>query len=326
MLADSLLVHFFFWNGSGDDAGWEGWDYYFVIEWVDWIIWILLWAVFIFDHLRYLLKLTLPSRLPVKYKFSVIARVHIVLMNTPDLMFFQFHGKSKLWAFFVDWFHLYLTSVLINYFLWNDEPKANSMYIYSSSILYKSKELKQLVLIFFFDADTSIFDTYSQKLIFVIVVSRYLAQSSFYVVNDYYSNDDVACLCELYSIWLQIQQHLLYPIFIVPNHRTILFRPKANIFKYGFQLNSLHISFDLLQRYNFSNCIHYIKFLDIFTEFALLYLAVVHEITNQIFHKMSWWMMDFVAKNELRLDILWYFDYMWSSTYFWIKNGPQLVI
>jgi len=73
-------------------------------------------------------------------------------------IFFQFESESKGRTLAVLWLEIYITGELVHNLLWDHKAQTNSVLVELLGVLYEAKELKQLFLVLFFDANPRVFD------------------------------------------------------------------------------------------------------------------------------------------------------------------------
>ena len=144
----------------------------------------------------------------------------------------KLQSKLKSRSFAIFWFYFNFSIKLFNNLFRKIKSKTNPMNIHLVWVLNVSKHLKQFRFIFWFDSNSSV---YNRNLDVVLIVFLY----------NICFNSYSPFVCKLKSIWLEVQHHLLYPLFVMIDHRIV------QITQITFQLNIFSFGFDLLNKHNF---------------------------------------------------------------------------
>jgi len=147
-------------------------------------------------------------------------------------------------------------------------------------VLNEPKQFEKLVLILNWNSYPSIIYRYLQELL------------TFVLVHNFYDSLDFALLCELYSVSLDYQQHLLHPMLIAiydrANQITLdLVIDLPNIFELDIELQTLVLRFLFLDSHHLLDGVPNVKLLVIWPEIVAFDLGVVDGVLDDVVHQLG---------------------------------------
>ena len=198
--------------------------------------------------------------------------------------FMKLEIKSEVTSYSDLGLNLNIAIKLAGYLLGDYQAKSNSVWVHFLGLFEESKEFEKLGLILFRNTDSC--------------VAHGNVQELFKVDSTYLDYDvHISILGKLERIWLEAQKHLHYSLLVSFDHWVVetsfTLILILDVHECSMKPSLVVFCFSLLNYHHVVHCFHYVKLLNVYTEFSLFDLGEVKHVLHHKLKTVGAWLLNF---------------------------------